>query len=99
MATGHSDYTRGDMEITAQKNTFSDFMAVTVYGVATLVVILLFPTLMFAVGLGWLTSLVISIVVGIVMGMSFKLRAAWFASLAGIGIVTAVFGFIFSLFA
>ena len=98
MAGGQSDYTRGDMEIKAQRGTFDGFMVGTIYGGAALVVILLFPILMFAVHLGWLPSLIVSVVVGIIIGMALKLKGAWYASLIGLGLVTGIVSFIFSLF-
>ena len=98
MAGTHSDYTRGEMEITAQKGTFDGFMVGTIYGGAALIVILLFPILMFAVGLGWLPSLIASVVVGILVGIGLKLNGAWYATLIGLGVLTGIVCFIFSLF-
>lgn len=90
MAGGHSDYNRGDMPIEGQKATFGGFMNWTVYGGAFLVVILLFPILVFAANFAWLPSLITTVVVGIVMGLALKLKGSWYASIIMLGIITAV---------
>jgi len=98
MAAGHSDYTRGDMEIEAQRDTFTGFMAWTAYGGAFLVVLLLFPILVFGANIAWLPSLIVSIVVGIVIGLALKLNGAWYATIIGLGIITGLLCALFSLF-
>ena len=98
MAAGHSDYTRGDMPVDAHRGTFTGFMAGTKYGSALLVVVLLFPTLFFGTALGWFSSLVISTVIGIIIGMALKLNGAWYASIIAMAIVTAGLWVIISAF-
>ena len=96
MAGSNSDYNRGDMEITAQKGTFSGFMVGTIYGGAAIIVGLLFPVLVFGAGFGWFPSLVASVIVGILIGIGLKLKGAWYATLIGLGVVTAIICAIFS---
>lgn len=90
MAASKSDYKRGEMEINAQKGTFSGFMAGTVYGGAAIIVGLLFPILVYGVNLSWAPALITSIVVGILIGIGLKLKGAWYASLIGLGILAAI---------
>ncbi len=96
MAAEHSDYSHGTMPVQAQRGTFSGFMAVTIYGGAFLVVTLLFPTLVFGVNLGWFPALAATLVVGIVIGLALKLKGAWYATLIGLAIVSAILCALFS---
>lgn len=86
-----TDYKRGEMEITNQKGTFGGFMSGTVYGGAAIIYILLFPIFMFAVGLGWMPSLIISAIVAIIIGAALKLKGGWYVFVIGSAIVTAIF--------
>ena len=47
MAAGNSDYTHGEMEVTAQEGTFKGFMGMTMYGGALVALIVIMPTLVF----------------------------------------------------
>ena len=64
-----ADYTRGEMNITSQKNTFDGFIAVTLWSSLLMVVTLLYLTLVFAVGTDWMSSLIGVAIVGIVFGL------------------------------
>ena len=97
MAGGHSDYNRGAMEINAQKGTFSGFMGGTVYGSSALILMLLMPILVFAVGLGWVPSLIATFVLGMLIGLGLKLKSGWYVGLIGSCIVLAVLILIFRL--
>jgi len=90
MASGHSDYTRGEMPVEAQSGTFSGFMGLTVYGSCAIGVILLMPILVFAVGLPWFPSLIASFAFGIVLGLIFKLKGGWYVSLVILAIIAAI---------
>ncbi len=90
MASANSDYIQGSMPVEAQSRTFSGFMNLTVYGSCLIVFLLLYPTLVFSTALTWLPSLVIAAVVGILLGVVFKLKGAWFATIIGLSILLAV---------
>lgn len=90
MAGGHSDYDRGSMEISAQSSTFSGFMGGTVYGGSALALIVLMPTLVFAVGMGWLSALIATVILGFVLGVALKLHPAWYVGVIGGAIVAAI---------
>ena len=90
-----TDYKHGDMEVTGQQGTFSGFMAATVYGGAAIVYILLFPILLFAVGLNWLPAIVWSAVVAIIIGAALKLKGAWYVFVFVLAILTAIVSAIF----
>lgn len=86
----NSDYTRGEMKITDHKETFSGFMGMSVYGGAAIIVALLFPILVFAVNLAWPTSLIATVVLGVIMGVALKFKAQWYAVLVGTAVILAV---------
>jgi hypothetical protein len=95
----HSDYTRGEMEITDHEGTFSGFMGISKYGAAAIIVLLMFPILIFGVNVAWPTSLLVSVVIGIVIGIALKFKAQWYAVLIGsavfLGVVIALLNLIF----
>jgi len=100
MAGSHSDYNRGDMEVTEQRSTFGGFMGFTVYGGALIALSLLFPILTVGgVGLGWFPALIITLVVGIIIGVALKLKGTWFASIFILSAITAVICFLAKLIA
>ncbi len=96
MAAEHSDYKHGTMPVEAQASAFKGFMGITIYGGAFIVVAVLLPTLIFGANMGWMAALITTLVVGIVMGMALKLKGAWYATLIGLAIVTAILCAIFS---
>jgi ATP/ADP translocase len=57
------EYHRGDMEIVEQRATYDVFMGMTKWGSVAVIVLVLFLTLTFATGAGWLTALIVSLVV------------------------------------
>lgn len=97
MASEHSNYTRGKMPVQAQSGTFSGFMGLTVYGTCALAVILLMPILVFAVHLSWFPALIISFVLGVILGMVFKLKSGWYVGLVILAIIAAVSSLLLSL--
>jgi hypothetical protein len=99
MAGGHSDYTRGAMEIDAQSGAFSGFMSGTKYGGALIALVVLMPTLVFAVGMHWFPALIATFIFGVVLGLALKLKGGWYVSLVGLSILTAFASFLLSLLA
>lgn len=85
-----TNYQRGEMDINAHETVFGGFMNYSIYGGAAIIVILLFPILIFGVGMAWLTSLVISVALGIAIGIGLKFRGAWYAALIGTALFLAV---------
>jgi hypothetical protein len=70
MAGPASDYHRGEMEIHEQTRTYHSFLVLSKWGSLALVVGVLFFSLWFAVGVGFLGSAVTSVVV-LVLGIVF----------------------------
>jgi len=99
MAGSHSNYTKGEMEIDAQKGTFDGFMGLTIYGGGLIALGLIFAILTVGgVGLSWFPALIITVVLGVLMGIALKLKAGWYAAIILLGGVTGAFCFIASLF-
>lgn len=90
MAAEDSDYVHGTMGVDAHKKTFGGFMGATVYGGAALALIVIFPTLIFGVKMGWVSSLITTLVIGVIMGVALKLKGGWYAGMVASAIPTAI---------
>ncbi len=99
MAAGSSNYNRGEMNVKAQSGTFGGFMGMTKYGGALVALIVLMPTLVFAVGMGWFSALIVSLIVGFAIGVALKFKAMWYVVLVGTAIFVAIISFLLSLLA
>jgi hypothetical protein len=90
MAAGNSNYQRGTMGVDGHKKTFGGFMGMTVYGGAALALLIIFPTLVFAVKMGWLPSLIVTVILGFVFGAALKLKGGWYAGVVAAAIPLAI---------
>ena len=98
MAAGHSDYEHGSMDVNAQSGTFSGFMNGTVYGGSAIGLLVIWATLLFAVGTGWFVAVIATVILGIIVGLVLKLKAQWYAGVIGLGILVGIGSAIASLF-
>jgi hypothetical protein len=98
MAAENSDYTRGTMGVDEHKKTFGGFMGYTVYGGAAVALVVIYPTLVFGTPLGWFASLIITLILGVVMGLALKLKGAWYAGMFAAAIPFAIFSALLSKF-
>lgn len=94
-----SDYTRGEMEISDQSNTFSGFIRTSIWFGGYTVLGVLMLTLTFAVGMSWMTSLIITFVTGVVIGLALQMKMAWYGLLIGTTVFVGIIGLIAGLFA
>ena len=94
MAAEHSDYVHGTMGVDGHKKTFGGFMGTTVYGGAALALIVIFPTLVFGVRMGWLPALVTTLIIGVILGVVLKLKGGWYVALVASAVPTAIASFI-----
>ncbi len=92
----HSEYVHGEMSIVGQDKTYQGFLKVSLFLTAFFIVILLFPILMFAVHLSWMSSLIITFIVGLIIAYPFRLSGSWFMTLGGMAVLTLIFGFLIS---
>jgi len=90
MAAEHSDYVRGTMGVDGHKKTFGGFMGTTVYGGAALALIVIFPTLVFGVHMGWFTALITTVIIGVVLGVALKLKGGWYAGMVVSAVPVAI---------
>ncbi len=99
MAGGHSDYSHGSMVVDAQAGTFSGFMGGTKYGATIIALVVLMPTLVFALGMSWVLALFATVVFGFALGAILKFKGVWFVSVISAAIFTAIVSFGISLIA
>lgn len=90
MAAEHSDYVRGTMPVDAHEGTFGGFMSTTRYGSALIALVVLMPTLVFGTALTWFPALIVTFIVGVILGISLKLKGGWYAGIIGLSIFTAI---------
>jgi aa3 type cytochrome c oxidase subunit IV len=93
-----ADYTRGEMNITSQKNTFDGFMSITLWSSLLLAVTLLYLTLVFAVGMDWMGSLIGVAIVGIVLGLVTSMKTSWYVTIGGLFVFGLACGLLSQLF-
>ena len=79
MAVDETNYVKGTMGVDGHKKTFGGFMGTTVYGGAGLALVVVFPTLVFGVSMGWASALIVTLILGIILGLALKLKGAWYA--------------------
>ena len=90
MAAGNSNYERGTMGVSEHRKTFGGFMGLTVYGGAAMALIVIYPILVFGVKMGWLPSLITTIIIGLVLGFALKLKGGWYAGMIGGAVPVAI---------
>ncbi|TGY90363.1 aa3-type cytochrome c oxidase subunit IV [Marinicauda algicola] len=88
------DYSRGEMDISEQKHTFESFISISVFSAAVIGLVVLFLSMTFGTGLGWLTSFIITAIVGGVIGVLLKQGTAYWLTVAILGVITVIAGFI-----
>jgi len=90
MAGGNSDYIRGSMGVEAQSGAFSGFMGGTKYGGSAIALVVILPTLIFAVNMSYFPALIATLVIGVLMGLGLKLKGGWYVGLIGAAILTTL---------
>ncbi len=95
MGSGHSDYVHGEMDVEDHKGTFGGFMNWTIYGGALVALIVILPTLIFGTALTWFPALVVTTIIGIILGVALKLKGGWYALVIGLAGVIGFFCLIF----
>lgn len=90
MAGGHSDYTRGTMPMDAQTKTFSGFIKGSAFGTAFIAVSLIMPILVFCTSMTWGPALLVTFIIGLILGPVFKLGGSWYGTLIALAIIGAL---------
>lgn len=90
MAGGNSNYVRGSMEVEAQSGAFSGFMGGTKYGGSAIALIVLLPTLIFAVNMTYFPALIATLVLGVLLGLGLKLKGGWYVGIIAAAVLTTL---------
>ena len=99
MAGGHSDYQHGEMPMQAHNDTFSGFIKGSSFMTAVIAVCLIMPIIIFCTPLGWGSALVITFIIGLLLGPIFKLGGSWYGTLIALAIFGALSSFLVSAIA
>ncbi|MEM1146352.1 MAG: aa3-type cytochrome c oxidase subunit IV [Pseudomonadota bacterium] len=98
MAT--SDYSRGEMDIEAQKSMFEGTMKAGAWGAIITLLMIGYATFTLSLGMPWLVALVICAGAGVVIGLGMGFGGAWIATmvvLSGLAIFVQILIALFSL--
>ena len=79
-----SDYTRGEMNVDAQKSMFDGTMKAGAWGALITLLGLAYATFTLSIGMPWLVALVITAGAGIVIGLGMGFGGAWVATMVGL---------------
>jgi len=83
-----AEYQHGSMEVTEQARTFSSFIGMSVWFGGLTVLTVFFLAMTFAAHVGWMIALIITTIVGILMGVALGLKANWYATVIGFAAVS-----------
>lgn len=93
-----SNYKRGEMDIEGHSDTFGGFMSMSMYGGAAIIVALLVPVLVFGANIAWPAAMLVSVILGVIIGVALKFKAQWYAVLIGVAVIFSVIIGLLSLF-
>lgn len=79
-----SDYTRGEMNIDAQKSMFEGTMKAGAWGAIITLLALAYATFTLSMGMPWLVALVLCAGAGVVIGLGMGFGGAWVATIVGL---------------
>ncbi|MEO1187962.1 MAG: aa3-type cytochrome c oxidase subunit IV [Pseudomonadota bacterium] len=79
-----SDYTRGEMEIEAQKSMYVGTMKAGAWGAIITLLMLAYATFTLSMGMPWLVALVVCAGAGIVIGLGMGFGGAWVATIVAL---------------
>lgn len=85
---------RGHMDIQDQRETFGGFLAATVWTCGLIAQTVALLTLAFAIGAGWWAGFAVLVLIGIAVGMAFKLSGVYWATQVAIWVLLALGGLI-----
>lgn len=85
-----SNYEHGTMNVSGHNKTYAGFMSGSIWGGGLIILVCLYPTLVFGTSLGWLASLIITMIIGILYGLALKMKGGWFATVIGLTIFAAI---------
>lgn len=89
----------GNMDISDQKATFHGFLMATIWGCGLVAQIVGLLTLAFAIGAGWWAGLVVFVLIGVALGLSFKLSGVYWAVQVAMWVLLGIGGLIIPVLA
>lgn len=89
-----SDYVRGEMDITAQKDTWKGFMAAFTWSSFLIVLVLAYATFTITMGMNWLVAMGLLAIAGVVGGLVMGMGSAWIVTVVGLCVVGVFLQFI-----
>jgi type IV secretory pathway VirB6-like protein len=84
----------GNMEISDQKATFHGFLMATVWGCGLVAQLVALLTLAFAIGAGWWPGFVALVLIGVALGLTFRLSGVYWAAQVALWVLLALGGLI-----
>ncbi|MEL7540287.1 MAG: aa3-type cytochrome c oxidase subunit IV [Pseudomonadota bacterium] len=79
-----SDYTRGEMEIEAQKGMYVGTMKAGAWGAIITLLMLAYATFTLSMGMPWLVALVVCAGAGVAIGLGMGFGGAWVATIVAL---------------
>ncbi len=79
-----SDYTRGEMNVDAQKSMYEGTMRAGAWGALITLLMIGYATFTLSMGMNWLIALVICAGGGVVIGLGMGWGGAWVATMIGL---------------
>ncbi len=84
----------GNMDIQDQKATFNGFLMASVWTSGLIIQSVALLTLAFAIGAGWWPGFAVFVVLGIVLGLAFRLSGVYWAVQVALFVLLAIGGLI-----
>jgi hypothetical protein len=86
--------TRGHMDIQDQKETFHGFLMASVWTSGLIAQAVALLTLGFAIGLGWWAGLTVVVLLGVALGLAFRLSGVYWAVQIALWVILGLGGMI-----
>ena len=93
-----SDYTRGEMNVDAQKGMYEGTMRAGAWGALITLLMIAYATFTLSIGMSWLIALVLCAGGGIVIGLGMGWGGAWVATMIGLSGLALVVQLLIALF-
>lgn len=91
------DYTRGEMDISEHQATFGAVMRVSVFSTLIIGLAVLYLTLVFGGGVGWINALIVSAIVGVLGGVGLKQGALYWVAMGALAVIAVISGALVSV--
>jgi type IV secretory pathway VirB6-like protein len=93
-ASAHGDHGHGHMEIRDQRETFHGFLMATIWVCGHMAQLIALLTLAFAIGAGFWAGFAAFVVIGVAIGMVFRMSGVYWAAQVAIWVLLGLGGLI-----